>query len=93
MLDLDKVIALKPDSKEALYERGFVNSKSGQYDRAIADFDKLLQIDPTNSGAEYVLGELARRAENWDEAIQRFSAAAKIDPGFDSNATSAFWPS
>ena len=46
VLDLNKAIELKPDYKEAYYERALCESELNKYPKALTDFNKVISLDP-----------------------------------------------
>ncbi|XP_053978717.1 dnaJ homolog subfamily C member 3 [Hylaeus anthracinus] len=51
LLDLDKVLVLKPDFTSARLQRGNVLLKQAQFDKAEADFHDVLAVEPHNTDA------------------------------------------
>lgn len=74
--DFNEVIRLDPRNAAAFRNRGFVNSRRQQYDRAIQDFDEAIRLDPNVaaafSGRAYALrfvGQYERAIADYRKAL------------------------
>lgn len=78
--DLDKAVALDPDSAELIRARGTIHLRMKQYERAIADFDTAIRLDPRNIDA--ILGRGNANAERGriDLALQDYNLATQRNP-------------
>ncbi|CAK9811032.1 DnaJ homolog subfamily C member 3 [Anthophora plagiata] len=64
ILDLDKVLELKPDFTSARLQRGNVLLKQAQFDKAEADFRDVLAVEPHNTDALNALYKIAPTQED-----------------------------
>ncbi|XP_017791599.1 PREDICTED: dnaJ homolog subfamily C member 3 [Habropoda laboriosa] len=64
ILDLDKVLELKPDFTSARLQRGTVLLKQAQFDKAEADFRDVLAVEPHNTDALNALYKIAPTQED-----------------------------
>jgi tetratricopeptide (TPR) repeat protein len=84
--DLDRAIALSPDSSLYIDARAKVHLKKNDYDKAIADYDRVIALAPKDGDAFNERGlaylgknDLARALENFDKAVELSSTAAVHD--------------
>ena len=69
-----------PDHPHAWLERGYLKSRQGQYEGAIADYDQAIRLDPRNAGA-YANRSLAKsELGRHDEALEDLDQAMRLDP-------------
>ena len=92
LLDLDKVLELKPDFTSARLQRGNVLLKQAQFDKAKADFRNVLAVEPQNVDALNSLYKVAPAQEDlntvdrlmkngeYAEAVQQLSRIIEICP-------------
>ncbi|XP_076247266.1 dnaJ homolog subfamily C member P58IPK [Calliopsis andreniformis] len=64
LLDLDRVLELKPDFTSARLQRGNVLLKQAQFDKAEADFRDVLAVEPNNLDAYNALYKIAPAQED-----------------------------
>nr|XP_031830911.1 dnaJ homolog subfamily C member 3 [Nomia melanderi] len=81
LLDLDKVLELKPDFTSARLQRGNVLLKQAQFDKAEADFRNVLAVEPNNEAlnALYKISPAQEDLEIVDRLIRHgdYAAAAQ----------------
>jgi Flp pilus assembly protein TadD len=82
--DLDRALALEPDFRPALLNRGLLAWLQGKTDRAQADFGKVLEPPAGRRliEAAYYRGLLHAERGKFREALADFDAVAKEAPGF-----------
>lgn len=70
------------DNSESLryYELGFIESKDGNCEKAIAYYKEALRIDPNFAFAWDNIGICYRRLEKYDEAIEAYESSLLLDP-------------
>ncbi|HSV30871.1 MAG TPA: tetratricopeptide repeat protein [Atribacteraceae bacterium] len=73
-------LALKPDSLEALANRGNAHYFLGEYDQALSDYTRSIKIKPTLSTAYNNRGFTFMTMGHLTEAIDDFSQAVQYDP-------------
>jgi lipoprotein NlpI len=76
------VIALKPTSPKALYNRGVAHQETGGFDLAIRDFDRVVQLTPDYSAAFRRRGNAYRSTLAFDRAIQDYDEAIRLSPDY-----------
>ncbi|XP_050455607.1 dnaJ homolog subfamily C member 3 [Cataglyphis hispanica] len=64
LLDLDKVLELKPDFTPARLQRGNILLKQAHFDEAEIDFRDVLSVEPNNRDALYALNRLYSARED-----------------------------
>ncbi|XP_078033112.1 dnaJ homolog subfamily C member P58IPK [Augochlora pura] len=64
LLDLDKVLELKPDFTSARLQRGNVLLKQAEFSKAAADFRSVLEVEPQNNEALNALSKIAPAQED-----------------------------
>lgn len=77
----DKALALVPNYKEAIYEKGYVKLKTGLYKAAITLFDTLLSHDSTYSNAYLMRGTAYLKLLSFDKALKDFNKTIALSPG------------
>jgi TonB family protein len=77
--EYNKILALDPKSKTALFNRGLAYGKQNKQSLAIADFNKAIEIDPRYSTAYNSRGLVYLDLGNWDEAINDFTKAISVN--------------
>ena len=82
---LDKVLATKPNSTDALYNKGAALGYLGKNEEAITYYDKALAIEPNHTNALNNKGVALSELGKSEEAITYYDKALAIDP----NATDA----
>ncbi|XP_076639139.1 dnaJ homolog subfamily C member P58IPK [Colletes latitarsis] len=68
LLDLDKVLELKPDFTSARLQRGNVLLKQAQFDKAKADFWDVLAVQPHNADALNAVYKMEAAREDLEDA-------------------------
>jgi len=80
---LKNALALRPNSKEALYLLGMFYQETNQYYKAIEVYKRLQKADTTFRNAPYNIGYIYLvYLRDFPLAISFFSAAIKRDPGY-----------
>lgn len=80
--DFDRVLALVPDSTEALQQRGNAYSLTGDQNKALADLDRAISLDPSDPRAYVYRGYVYQRKDMTDRALADFDTALKISPRY-----------
>src|SRR5208282_3590130 len=73
-------IALKPESAQARYSRGFVFEHFQQYDAAMRDFQDAIRLDPTLAMAHTQMGACLEQQHRDPEALVEFQRALELNP-------------
>jgi hypothetical protein len=75
--ELDKAIQRDPDDASALYKRGQLFARNGDYERAIEDFDNAIRLNPKDAEAfnnrcwsRAIVGELQPALMDCNEALK-----------------------
>jgi uncharacterized membrane protein YhaH (DUF805 family)/Flp pilus assembly protein TadD len=71
--DLDKAIALEPDSSTNYLARGYLLSQMGRYDDALKDFATMLRRDPDSFSALGGRGEVLEKIGRREEALADYA--------------------
>jgi tetratricopeptide (TPR) repeat protein len=80
---LKNALALRPDSKEALYLLGMFYQETNQHFLAIETYKRLQKADSTFRNAPYNIGYICMvYLKDYPQAIASFSTAIKTDPGY-----------
>ena len=82
--DLDRALALEPDFRPALLNRGILAWLQGKTDRAVADFAKVLQPPAAQRliEAAYYRGLVYAERGKFRDALADFNAVARESPRF-----------
>ena len=78
--DINKIIALKPDSGDAYCDRGVAWLFKGNYEKAMQDFDKAIALDPAIASAYYGRGEIWSEREKFDKAVEEHTKYINLRP-------------
>ncbi|HEV3155388.1 MAG TPA: tetratricopeptide repeat protein [Candidatus Baltobacteraceae bacterium] len=78
----DRFSASAPDSARAMYSRGIVAFRSGDYATAKAEFSRLISADAAYAVAHYDLGIAQAALGELDAASQEFALALDLAPGY-----------
>jgi tetratricopeptide (TPR) repeat protein len=76
---LSQVIASKPNSAEALLERGCLYIKAEDYNRALADFSGVLRLEPKNIPALVQASYACNLLADYEASVLYSSRALEID--------------
>ena len=80
---LKNALALKPNSREALYLLGMFYQSTNQYYPAIETYKRLRKSDSTFRNAPYNIGYICLvYLKDYPQAVLNFSAAIKTDPAY-----------
>jgi tetratricopeptide (TPR) repeat protein len=74
---LEKVVAAKPDSADALNDLGYSHRKIGQIDAALQYYQRALELQPKHLGANEYLGELYLELGQLSKAEERLAVLDK----------------
>jgi CHAT domain-containing protein/Tfp pilus assembly protein PilF len=77
---LNQAIKIKPDSHEALHDRGVVLSKLGKYEEAIISYNQAVEIKSDLYETWYDRGVVLGILGRYDEAIASYNRAIEIKP-------------
>ena len=77
---LDDLVKKQPKQADAHYARGWVLSRIGKPDDAVAAYDKAFALDKRLADAAYNAGVVLARAGKQKEAVARFDKALTADP-------------
>lgn len=80
LVQLDALIVRQPGQADAHYARGWVLSRLGRADAAIAAYDKAFDLDSRLADASYNAGVALSRAGRPKDAAVRFDRALAADP-------------
>lgn len=80
LADLDALVVKKPKDADAHYARGWVLSRLGRPDPAVAAYDKAFELDKKLADAAYNAGVVLARAGKGKDAAIRFDRALAADP-------------
>jgi len=78
----DRFVASAPDSARALYARGIVALRSGDFSIARTDFSQLLRNDPQYALAHYNLGVAQTHLGDYANAEREFTIALDLAPSY-----------
>ncbi len=78
----DLFVAAAPDSARALYSRGLVALRTGDFAVAQRDFSQLLRNDPQYALAHYNLGIAQTKLGDYGSAQRELSIALDLAPGY-----------
>jgi tetratricopeptide (TPR) repeat protein len=78
--NLEKALAIKPNSAVARTLSGAASVKSSLYDEAESSFQRALEIDTDMRAARLMLANLYMKQERWKEAIEHLNAYLEDHP-------------
>ena len=67
---LNKAIALRPNSVEAFYQRGFVHFQKNAVDSALADYNQVYRLAPNYVNVAFNMASCYYRKRDWVNAIR-----------------------
>jgi tetratricopeptide (TPR) repeat protein len=79
---LEKLLDIKPDKDDALYNEGNKLFKLGHFEDALTSYAKPLEIQPHFSEAWYNRGNALFNLGRYEEAIASYDETLKIQPDF-----------
>ena len=77
--DLEQVLALDPDRREALFLRAQCHFRAGRTTEALADVDRALAIDPNDLGALNLLASVQSALGQKEEAAATVANRRKVE--------------
>jgi tetratricopeptide (TPR) repeat protein len=80
LADLDALLVKNANDPDAHYARGWVLSRTGKNEDAVAAYDRAFELDAKLSDAPYNAGVVLGRMGNSTEAAVRFERALKVNP-------------
>lgn len=80
LAELDGMIAKAPNDSDAYYARGWVLSRTGRNDDAVAAYDRSFELDNKQADAAYNAGVVLGRAGKHKDAAARFERALQANP-------------
>lgn len=75
-----KAFELKPDSSEALFERGLAYFDKQKYERAVINFTKAIELDPNFADAYSYRGTIFEWQGKYNLAVSDFTQLLKFAP-------------
>ncbi|MGE5424421.1 MAG: tetratricopeptide repeat protein, partial [Syntrophothermus sp.] len=78
LYDLSMVTRLDSTFQYGFYNRGYINTKMGNYKNAVADFSKALDLDPSMGNAWYARGLINILLKNEQEGCSDLSHAGEM---------------
>ena len=78
--DLNRAIAINPDSADAYYDRGILLEKQGNVPQAISDFTQTIKINPQDVDAYYSRGNAYAQQHHFTQAIADYNKVIEINP-------------
>jgi protein O-mannosyl-transferase len=78
--NLDKALALNPDSYIAFKNRGMAYEKMGQLDKAIDDYSRAIALDSSSQEAYIKRGIVYKEAGRFNRAIEDYDQAISLNP-------------
>ncbi|MEA2329533.1 MAG: eukaryotic-like serine/threonine-protein kinase [Thermoanaerobaculia bacterium] len=78
--EMDRALAMEPNSPDALFMIGIFSALSGDKARAIELADRLIKVDPLSPLASHLRAEALLWAGRYEEALEQNRAARKLDP-------------
>ena len=73
-------LEVNPKDADAYHMRGFVYTRKGDWDRAIADFTRALELKPKYAAAHSDRAFVYYQKGDWDRAIGDYTRALELDP-------------
>jgi tetratricopeptide (TPR) repeat protein len=80
LADLDALVVKNPKDSDAHYSRGWVLSRLGRNEDAVAAYDRAFELDGKLVTAPYNAGVVLDRMGNASEAAARFDRALRVNP-------------
>jgi TolB-like protein len=80
--DLERALALMPNSAQAHLAYGLGLARAGRYPEAVAQMDTAVQLDPLSASVHGNLAFTALGARRYDLAIQESRRALSLEPAF-----------
>src|SRR5262249_10335328 len=80
LADLDALVAKQPKDADAHHARGWVLSRLGRREQAVAAYDHAFELDKTFASAPYNAGVVLADSGRQADALIRFDRALAADP-------------
>ena len=77
---LDKVLAIDPESTDALGRKAVMLNALDRHDEAIECYDKMLAVDPDNAMVLHIKGITLSNLDRHDEAIECYDKMLAVNP-------------
>ena len=78
--DLNRAIAINPNSADAYYDRAILWEKQGDWPQAIADFSQTIKLNPQDTQAISNRGNAYAQQNNFTQAIADFNRVIELNP-------------
>jgi tetratricopeptide (TPR) repeat protein len=78
----DRALTLRPDSAEALSNRGLVLHELKRYEEALASYDRALAVRPDFAEALFNRGNVLHAVKRYDEALASYDRALALRPDY-----------
>jgi TolB-like protein/Flp pilus assembly protein TadD len=79
-VEMDRALAIEPNSPDALFMIGIFSALSGDRIRSVALADRLIKVDPLSPLASHLRAEALLWAGRYEEALAQSRKASKLDP-------------
>ena len=80
LVDLNRVVRLRPRFAKAYYIRALAQHDLGALDKALADMDRYIELKPNNWSAYYSRAVIRRKRNDPDRALADLDKAASLNP-------------
>ena len=80
--DINKAIAIEPNSDEAYNNLGMYQTEADMLNEAIVSLNKSISLKASNKNAMYNLGNTYARGGDFNKAIECYNKAILIDPAY-----------
>ncbi|HEV7572176.1 MAG TPA: protein kinase [Thermoanaerobaculia bacterium] len=79
-VEMDRALAIEPNSPDALFMIGIFSALSGDRTRSVEIADRLIKVDPLSPLASHLRAEALLWASRYEEALAQSRKASKLDP-------------
>ena len=79
-VEMDRALAMAPNSPDALFMIGIFSALSGDRTRSVELADRLIKVDPLSPLASHLRAEALLWAGRYEEALAQSRKASKLDP-------------
>jgi tetratricopeptide (TPR) repeat protein len=77
--DLDQALKLNPSNAIYYQQRGYFESKAGQYKKALKDLDLAIKINPVDASSYRIRGDIQWDRINYLNALMDFRSCSRLD--------------